>query len=185
MSKIISKNKKILLKICIISIFSALYFLLNMLTVKFGNYLQISLNALPIILISIFLGPVSGMAVGFIGEFLSQILEYGLSISTLWWTTPAVLRGLSVGLLFILFNNSQKIVPLSINIITSSLLVTILNTFLLIMESKILGYYAITLSTTFFVTRLTSSIATAVVMIVIIYPVINALKKQNLINILK
>lgn len=153
-----------------------------MFTVKFGNYLQISINALPIILIAVFLGPVSGMAVGFIGEFLSQLLEYGLSISTLWWTAPAVLRGLTVGILFIAFKRSQKFVPLTVNIISSSLLVTVLNTFLLIMESKILGYYAITLSTAFFVTRLTSSLATAVVMIVIIYPIIKALNKQNLIN---
>lgn len=175
-------NKKLLLKICIIGIFSAVYFLLNMLSIKFGNYLQISLNALPIILVSIFLGPISGMFVGFIGEFLSQILEYGISVSTLWWTSPAVLRGLIVGLIFIAFKRSEKIFPISINIIISSISVTALNTFLLIMESKLLGYYTITISTAFFVTRLTSSIATAIVMIIIIYPIIMALKKQNLIN---
>lgn len=182
MSKTMSKNKKMLLKICLVGIFAAIYVLLNMLTVKFGNYLQISLNALPIILIAIFLGPISGMFVGFIGEFLSQILEYGLSVATLWWTSPAVLRGLAVGLIFIAFKRSQKLAPLSINILVTSLLVTVLNTFLLIMESKILGYYSITISTAFFVTRLTSSIATAVVMIVIIYPIIKALNKQNLLN---
>ena len=176
------KNKKLLLKICIVGVFSAIYFLLNLLTLKFGNYLQISLNALPIILVAIYLGPISGMAVGFVGEFLSQLLEYGLSVATFWWTSPAILRGLLVGVIFIIFKHSQKIAHIGINILVSSLFVTALNTFLLIMESKLLGYYSIALSTTFFVTRLTSSIATAVVMIIIIYPIMSALKKQNLIN---
>ena len=175
-------NKKIIFKICIVGVFSAIYFLLNMFTVKFGNYLQISVNALPIILVAIFLGPVGGMCVGFVGEFLSQLLEFGLSYSTLWWTAPAVIRGLAVGLIYIAFKKSDKIIPIVINIITSSLLVTAINTFLLIMESKILNYYSITLSNLFFITRLTSSIATAIVMIIIIFPVIKALKNQNILT---
>ncbi len=175
-------KKKILLKICIIGVFSAVYFLLNMFTIKFGNFLQISINALPIILVAIFLGPISGMCVGFVGEFLSQLLEYGFSISTLWWTVPAVIRGLCVGLIFIAFKKSEKLTPISVNIVTSSLIVTIINTLILIMESKLLNYYTISLSSVFFITRLTSSIATAIIMIIIVFPIIKSLKKQNLIS---
>lgn len=174
--------KKKLLRICIVGVFSAVYVLLNMLSIKFGNYLQISISALPIILVAIYLGPISGMCVGLIGEFLSQLLEYGLSVATLWWTLPAAVRGLAVGLIFISFKRSKKFLPISINVTISSLLVTILNTLLLIMESKILGYYSISISTAFFVTRLTSSIATAVVMIIIIFPIIKAFKNQNLLD---
>ena len=137
--------KKKLLRICIVGVFSAVYVLLNMLSIKFGNYLQISISALPIILVAIYLGPISGMCVGLIGEFLSQLLEYGLSVATLWWTLPAAVRGLAVGLIFISFKRSKKFLPISINVTISSLLVTILNTLLLIMESKILGYYSISL----------------------------------------
>ena len=180
-----NNSKKVLLKICIVGIFSAIYFLLNLTTIKFGNYLQISVNALPIILVSIFLGPISGMCVGFVGEFLSQLLEFGLSIGSLYWTLPAVFRGLLVGLIFISFKRSERIIPISINIVTSSLLVTAINTVILIVESKILGYYSITLSGVFFATRFTSSIATAIVMIVIIFPIIKALNKQNIINKLR
>ena len=175
-----TSKKTLLFKICLTAIFAAIYVLLDMLSLKFGNYLQISINALPIIIVAVFFGPGYAMCTGFIGEFLCQILSYGFMFpATFWWTLPAVLRGFSTGIIFIAFKRSDKILPLSINIICSSILVSALNTFILIFESKILGYYAITVSTAFFVTRLTSSLATAIVMIIIIYPILKALKKTK------
>lgn len=61
--------------------------------------MTISLQSLAVLLGAVLFGPVDGLIVGLLGEFLSQLLTYGLSATTVLWILPPGLMGLTVGLL--------------------------------------------------------------------------------------
>lgn len=176
------KNKKLLQKICISAILTALFVALDLISIKLGENIKITFGGLPIILAAVYYGPVTGMTVGLLGSFLGQMLSYGFSATTVLWILPAGIRGLLMGILFITFKKSFDIKFLSLEIIISSLAVTVANTVVMYIDSVIYGYYsyAYIFGATAF--RLLSSVLTAIVMIIIIVPVTKALNKQNLIK---
>lgn len=167
---------------CLSAVMAALYVGLDFLAVSvsapFGGNLKISLSGLPVIIVSIFGGPIWGAATGFIGAFIGQMLTYGFSATTLLWVLPAVIRGLCVGLLFKAFGRDYK--PLKLICITciSSLLVTVFNTGAMIIEQKLYGYYSSYL--TIFAgipTRIIAGILTAIVFSLMLPTIIDSLKK--------
>lgn len=138
-----SKNKTKLL--CLSGIMAALYTVLDILavgfSVPFGGNLKISLSGLPIIIAALLGGPLWGAAVGFVGAIAGQLITYGLSATTFLWVIPAVVRGLSVGLLFRAFKYSLNPVLLTLEVCISSLLVTLFNTIAMLLEQRLYGYY--------------------------------------------
>ena len=91
------------------------------------------------------------------------------------WTLPAVLRGLSVGLLFIALGRSLKRFPLILCTVISALIVTAANTAVMYIDAKIYGY-PVALFGIVLVTRILSGVITAVVISLLIPPVIKRLK---------
>ena len=60
--------------------------------------MKLSLDGLPILIGALMFGPMDGLIIGLLGNFLSQLLgSYGLSATTVLWMLPDGLRGLSVG----------------------------------------------------------------------------------------
>lgn len=59
--------------------------------------MKFTFENLPIIIGAIMFGPVDGMIIGALGEFLAQILKYGIDATTVLWIFPYVLSGLLVG----------------------------------------------------------------------------------------
>ena len=131
---------------CLAGVMAGLYVGLDYLAVSisapFGGSLKISFSGLPVILVAIFGGPWWGAATGFIGAFLGQMITYGFSATTLLWVLPAVVRGLSMGLLFRAFKKSLNPGVLIVETAISSLLVTICNTAAMLVEQKVYAYYA-------------------------------------------
>jgi len=131
---------------CLAGIMAAMYVCLDLLAVTvsapFGGNLKISLSGLPVIVVAIFGGPVWGAVTGFIGAFIGQMITYGFSATTLLWILPAVVRGLSIGILFRVFKKSVKPSMLIIETSISSLLVTLFNTGAMLIEQKLYGYYS-------------------------------------------
>lgn len=182
-----SKNLKNLKMLCLSAIMAAIYCGLDYLAVSvsapFGGGLKISISGLPVIIVAIFGGPIWGAATGFVGAFLGQIISYGLTPMTLLWVLPAVVRGLSVGLLFSLFKKSTKPSVLILITCISSVLVTILNTVAKIVDFAVYGayypgapesYVAIFLEVP---QRIFAGIITAVVLSLMLPTLIDAIKK--------
>lgn len=167
--------------LCLSGVMAALYVGLDLLAVTvsapFGNSLKISLSGLPVILVAMLGGPVWGMATGFIGAFIGQMITYGFSATTLLWVLPAVLRGLSMGLLFRWFQKRTSPGILTLETVISSLLVTALNTVVLIVDAKIYGYSTAATVLAAVPGRLIAGCLTAVIFSLMLPTILTTLKK--------
>ena len=168
------------LKISICAVLSAMYVGLDLLAVSlsapFGGTLKISVSGLPVIIAAILFGPLWGGAVGFVGAFIGQMLSYGFTATTILWVMPATLRGIAMGLLFILFKKSLQPYILVIETVLSALLVTAINTLVMYIDAKIYKY-PVTLLGIALVNRILAGIITAIVFAVIVPPIIKLVKK--------
>ena len=167
---------------CLSAIMAALYVGLDFLAVSisapFGGNLKISLSGLPVIISAVFAGPIWGALTGLVGAFTGQMITYGFTATTVLWVLPAIVRGISVGLMFRAFKKSYK--PLTLIIITcvSSLLVTLFNTGAMLVEQKIYGYYSSYVAIFAGVpARVFTGIITAVIFSLMLPTIIDSVKK--------
>ncbi len=179
----ILKQKNTVKLLCLAGVMAAMYVGLDFLAVSvsapFGGNLKISLSGLPVIIVAIFGGPFWGAATGFVGAFIGQLLTYGISATTVLWVLPAVVRGVSMGLLFRAFKRSLKPGVLTLETCISSLLVTIFNTGAMLVEQKLYGYYQSFLAIYVAIpTRVFAGIVTAVVFSLMLPTIIGTLNKQ-------
>lgn len=131
----------------------ALYIVLGFIKIPIGNILRINLAPFSVIVGAVLLGPVNGLLVGFLGEFLSQILgPYGLTPTTVLWALPEAARGLLQGLVFSLcFRKKYTLAELMkskqtkfylLSCILIGIVASLINTFALYVDSKLFGYYS-------------------------------------------
>ena len=78
------------------AMFAAMVTVLAAAAIKTGN-LKITIEAMPVFLGALMLGPVDGMVIGGIGTLLYQLLSYGVTVTTALWIAPYMLLGLCVG----------------------------------------------------------------------------------------
>ena len=154
-------KRRLIFRITLCAISAALFVVLDTLSIKVGNDYKITMSGLPIIIVAIMFGPIDGMLVGFIGAFLGQLLSYGFTPTTLLWIIPAVVRGALVGLAAKKFQLIDKKILMVIVIVISSLVVTVLNTGVIVIDSLIYEYFSYTILTVKFIERIISSILTA------------------------
>lgn len=167
----------------------ALYFALSMIAIPIGG-LKLTFEHLPVILCALMFGPVDALVVGGLGEFINQMLTFGFTPTTVLWMTPAMFRGLSMGLAVVLARKSmgldallEKKVPVAflITCVISGLVCSLLNTFTLYVDSKMFGYYSYAMVFGVLWVRLAASAVSSVVMTVAAKPVAVALRKAKLI----
>lgn len=183
MSNLSKKTKLLTLSAVMAALYVGLDFLAVSISAPFGGSLKISISGLPIIVVSVFAGPVWGAMTGFVGAFVGQMISYGFSPMTLLWVLPAVVRGLSAGLLFKAFKKSTK--PLSLIAITciSSVFVTIFNTIAKLVDFAVYGAYYPGAPQSYIAVlwevpqRLLTGIITAVILSLLLPTVIEGIKK--------
>ncbi len=131
-----SKTKKLAMD----SMLAAMCAVLGYLSLDFGN-LKIAFESVPILLGALLLGPIDGMAIGGVGTLLYQLVRYGVSVTTPLWILPYVLCGLVVGLGSSRRDFHPSRWESTVFIVSGELLITLLNTVTLYIDSKIYGYY--------------------------------------------
>ncbi len=175
-------QKSMTKKLCLSAVMAAFYvgfdYLATVFSSVFSGTIKISLSGFPIIIAAIVAGPIWGMASGFVGAFIGQMITYGFTATTLLWVLPAVIRGAATGLLFIAFKRSCKTYILAVETVISSLLVTTCNTFVMYVDSKLYNYYSYAYVFGGLIPRILSGIITAVVFAVLLPPIIKVLKKN-------
>ena len=130
----------------------ALYVLLGFAKIPIGNILRINLASFAVVVCAVSFSPIDGLIVGFMGEFLSQILgPYGMTPTTTLWALPEAARGLLLGVFMLIFIKKQlsaerllKSKAVSwylIACVISGIVASLLNTFALYVDSKMFGYY--------------------------------------------
>lgn len=168
---------------------AALYFALSMLAVPVGG-LKLTFEHLPVIVAALMFGPVDAMIVGALGELANQMLTYGFTVTTLLWMTPAVFRGLSMGLCAKFLSGYvglnaviEKKLPIAFWVICviSGLICSLLNTFTLYVDSKMFGYYSYAMVFGVLWVRLAASAVSSVLMAAAAKPVLAAMKKAKIV----
>ncbi len=181
MSKKQEKLKLICLSAMMAAIFVILDYFSDAVSLPLGNH-KVSINGLPILIISVFGGPLWGAATGFVGSFISQ-LRWGLEAMTVLWILPEVMRGLIMGLIFLALKKSLKPWALGIGVVVSSICVTVLNTIALIANYYVYGgkqgVAAILIEMP---GRLALGIITAVIMTAALPLIVHPLKKAIRLN---
>ena len=126
----------------------ALYVLLGFLKIPIGNMLRVNMASFAVVICAVSFGPVDGLIVGFMGEFLSQILgPYGMTPTTALWALPEGVRGLLLGLAVVLMARRKWRPAVSLALylfacVFTGIIASLLNTFALYVDSKMFGYYS-------------------------------------------
>ena len=105
------------------------------------NSIKITFESFPILLGALLFGPLDGLAVGFVGTLLYQLLRYGVSVTTPLWILPYALAGLVTG-----FYAKRRGFSLTTGqtvgiVVATEVLVTALNTLVMYIDAKLYGYW--------------------------------------------
>ena len=141
---------------------AAMYVVLSMVSIQLPA-MKITFDSLPILVGAALFGPIDGLAIGLVGSFINQCFsQYGLTATTILWILPAGVRGLMVGS-YSKRHSYSMTTPQTIFItVLSALVVTVLNTLVMYVDSWVYQYaYAAVLITV--IIRIIVGIATAVV----------------------
>lgn len=111
------------------------YFAINLKVIKF------TFSGFPLILGSLLLGPYYGTIIAGSGALLEQMIRYGLSFNSIIWIMPVLIRGLVIGLYAKKKDYNFNTFELSFIMISSGILLSLLNTLSMFIDSKIMGYY--------------------------------------------
>jgi len=122
------KNQRSVFKMTLLGLNLALYFALSFASFNLA-VTRISMTGIPLIFVSVVYGPLEGVLIGAIGEFLYQLAFYGLMPHTVLWLLPPIARALIVGLMFRHKDPSQHPVLWIVTTVVSCLVVTTINTF--------------------------------------------------------
>ena len=121
------KRNKVL-DLCLCAAMVALHVVLELFcTIRIGNEIKITFATLPFLIAGMLLGPVCGLATGFVGTFLSQMLTYGFTASTIFWILPGTFMGLSAGLFYKGFHRRPEIKSVAATSAASYLILVIFN----------------------------------------------------------
>ncbi len=186
------QKKRTFVKRLVLNAFmTALYLTLaTLLVIPLGG-LKITIEALPIIIVAVLFGPVDAAIVGLLGEFMNQMLTFGFTPTTALWVLPSVVRGLMVGLCLLPLKKeghlltekpkpSHLVVFFAVNLV-AAIVVSLLNTLTLYVDSKMFGYYSYAMVFGSLVVRIVLGAATSVALSMITLPIIAALKRARLV----
>lgn len=162
----------------------ALYVVLGMFRIQIGNALRINFAPFAVILCALTFGPVDGLIMGFMAEFLTQILgPYGLTPTTALWCVGEASRGLLLG--FCAWGLRQRVDKKLVLTILCCVLTGIVaafgNTLAVYVDSKMFGYYSYEIVFGVLFIRLAMYTVVSALLGYICIPVIKALRKTKLI----
>ncbi len=179
--------KRMVVNAMLVSVYVALSFT----EMTFGG-IKFSFSALPVVVCALAFGPLDGFVVGFLGEFISQLLgAYGLTPTTLLWVAPAAVRGLFIGFCVKLLRGRLSAEGLKkfknqvffyIICMVSGVIVSCMNTFTFYVDSKMYGYYNYYAVFGVFWGRIAIGLASSLAMGLATVPVVTALRKARLIE---
>ena len=158
------------------AMFAAMVTVLAAAAIKTGN-LKITIEAMPVFLGALMLGPVDGLAIGGIGTLLYQMLSYGFTATTALWIIPYMVCGLFVGLCARIKRFDLTNRQLMVIVVIGELLVTFFNTIALYVDSHVYGYYHPTIITGVLGLRLVICVVKAMAYSVILPSLLKPIRK--------
>ena len=168
----------------------AIYVVLRFFNIPIGNSFRFTLASFSVVLCALLYGPVDGLIVGLLGEFLSQVLgPYGLTPTTLLWCIGETVRGGALGLCSVLFlrkgllsaERPQRMyaVRTLVCCVLTGVLAALGQTFALYVDSKMFGYYSYSVVFGVMVWRILIYMVLAGAFSYLSLPIISALRKAK------
>ena len=103
--------------------------------------IKITFESLPILLGALLFGPLDGALIGLVGTGVYQLLRYGVSATTVLWMVPYILCGFLAGYYAKKKGFSPDAKQTVFIVVLTELIITILNTGVMYLDSKIYAYY--------------------------------------------
>lgn len=122
------------------AVFIALHVVLDFASIYIGNEIKLSFASFPLLCASMLFGTVDGIYVAGIGEFIYQLLMYGLGPTTLLWMLPPMLHALMAGLFARHFSHEMGVKQVGITVLISGLIAALLTTLVIYLDAQIWGY---------------------------------------------
>lgn len=160
----------------------AMYFLLsNYFAVNLGS-IRLTLDILPIIVGAALFGPLDGLFIGLIGNFLFQLAgPYGLSITTPLWMLPDGIRGLLTGLFLCRRWGKMKTPKLTMGLLIISLIITTLTTGVMYVDCLVFQY-SFAAYAPFVIWRYAASVLVSILIALFLIPLLKAMSRVVKIN---
>ena len=119
---------------------AAMCAVLGYVSIDLGN-LKFTFESFPVLIGALIGGPIDGLLVGGLGTLIYQLLRYGVSITTPLWILPYALCGYLIGR----YVEKNRFVlsrrQLTAAVIINELIISVINTVSLYIDSRIYGYY--------------------------------------------
>lgn len=148
---------------------AALSIILDFISVR-TNISKFTIYGLPLLITGILFGPWIGALAGFVVGFITQIIYYGLTITTPIWMVAPIMWGFISGLLakLLIKDNKLTIAKTIIIVVVTSLMATACNSVAMWLDG-IIFEYPVTLTLTTIGTRVLIALALDVAYCIIIY----------------
>ena len=185
-------NKKNMLvrRMAINAVMAAIYICLSFYSPIVAG-VKITFEGFPVVVSAIIFGPIDAIIVGFLGEFINQMLTYGFTPTTLLWILPSVSQGLFIGVCMYfakkglnfrqLFQNKGIFLIFAACAI-SGVIAACFNTLAYYVDSNMFGYYNYHMVLGVFWIRVLLGAGIGSVMGIISVPITLALKRAKLIG---
>ena len=169
-------------RICYAALLAAMYYVLNLLEIRTPGNLHITLDALPVVVSALLIGPLDAALVAFFGELLNQILGYGVTATTVLWAMPPVLFALIIGLAAKGQKGKrleERIALCYVTCIAAALVRTVGNTAVIWLDSVIYQYYSFAYVFGSAAIRFVTGIIAAVLVATVAMPLVKTLRRRN------
>lgn len=172
--------------LCMLALMTAMMVLLSLTLAVRTDHFKLSFGSLPVVLAAMLFGPVEGAVVAVLGEFMVQLLTYGLTPTTAIWIFPPAIRAVVIGLAALRLRKTG--VPLESRpvscyavCILGAVLTTSGNTFGMWLDSLV---YRTSFSAVLFITpaRYVSGVVTAAVIATVSMPLVHLLRRSGVLN---
>ena len=114
--------------------------ILGYISVDLGS-LKVSFESFPVLVGAILYGPADGLLIGAIGTLVSQLLKYGVSVTTPLWMLPYIVVGAVMGGAAKAKGFQPDNEEIWVWTFVCEFLALLLNTLALVVDSKVFGYY--------------------------------------------
>ncbi len=145
-------------------------------SLDFGTF-KFTFENFPVLVGALLFGPVDGMLIGGIGIFLSQMIRYGVELSTPLWVLPYVISGLFTGFCAKKLRFSISQVQMIVIIVLNGIIVTAANTLGLFIYNKYILKVPLAATIAAIPKRVLISVIKSVVFAFVLPPVLKALRK--------
>lgn len=162
---------------------AAVYFALSWAVVDTGS-LKFTLTSLAVVTAALLFGPADACAVALVGEFLYQVIVFGVTATTPLWLLPPVVHALALGLCARLLGRKQPLEQRPLLCFAAcmgcAVLNSLCNTLALYADSKYYGYYEYHMVFGLALVRVAVGLATALVVTAAAIPLVRTLRNKGI-----